>query len=200
MTAPQPSEQQQQKPHILVILASTRQGRFGKTVVDWLYPIVAQRPDLTAGLVDLRDWKMPYYDSPSSASARPPEEEPQAWARLIGSADGFLIVTPEYNHGYPAVLKSALDAVYHPWNRKPVAFVSYGGWSGGARAVEQLREVVIELQMAPTRNTIAFQFVNRVFDETGKPNTEGFYRAAANRVLDDLVWWARALKAARSPS
>lgn len=200
MTPQPPEQQQQQQPHILVILASTRQDRFGKTVADWLYPIVTQRADLTAALVDLRDWQFPYYSHPSPASVRPPEEEPQAWAYLIGSADGFLIVTPEYNHGYPAVLKSALDAVYRPWNRKPVAFVSYGGWAGGARAVEQLRAVAVELQMAPTRNAIVFQFANRVFDAEGKPRDESFYRAAAGRVLDDLAWWARALKAARAQS
>ncbi len=185
-------------PHILVVLASTRQGRFGDTVVRWLAPIVEERTDLTAELVDLRDWQLPYYTAPVPPAALTPAQVPAAWARLIGSGDGLLVVTPEYNHGYPAVLKSALDAVYAEWNRKPIAFVSYGGWSGGTRAVEQLRQVAIELQMAPTRNALAFQFAAKLFDDQGNLTNGEFYTAAAKQLLDELVWWAMALKEART--
>ena len=200
MFAVSPQPAQPALPHVLVILASTRQGRFGEQVLSWLYPLVEQRTDLTAEQVDLRDVQQPYYDLPVSASLMPPEAEPQPWASMVGRADGFVIVTPEYNHGYPAVLKSALDAVYTEWNRKPVAFVSYGGWAGGARAVEQLRLVAVELQMAPVRNMIVLQFVNRLFDTNGNLTNAAFYASAATRLLDDLAWWARALKVARTPS
>ena len=187
------------RPHIVVILGSTRQGRFGETVARWLFPIVESREDLTAELVDLRDWKLPYYDRPSVAAASGYDNDEQclAWAEVVGRADGFLIITPEYNFGYPAVLKSALDAVYKEWNRKPVAFASYGGWSGGSRAVEQLRSVAVELQMVPVRGQLVFQFAGRLFDEEGKPKSADFYNAAATRMLDDLAWWAVALKKAR---
>lgn len=185
-------------PHILVILASTRQGRFGEHVLRWFYPLVEQRADLIAEQVDLRDIMPPYYNAPVPASQMSPADEPQPWASQVGRADAFVIITPEYNHGYPAVLKSALDAVYTEWNRKPVAFISYGGWAGGARAVEQLRQVVIELQMAPTRSMIVFQFVNRLFDADGTLKSGEFYAGAATRLLDDLVWWARVLKTARA--
>jgi NAD(P)H-dependent FMN reductase len=185
-------------PHILVVLASTRQGRFGDTVLRWLSPIVEARADLTQEPVDLRDWQLPYYSAPVPAAALTTAQAPTTWAHLVGSADGFLIVTPEYNHGYPAVLKSALDAVYAEWNRKPIAFVSYGGWSGGTRAVEQLRQVAIELQMAPIRNALAFQFAAKLFDDQGHLKNSEFYTGAAQQLLDELVWWATALKKERA--
>lgn len=187
-------------PHILVILASTRGQRFADTVARWLMPIVEAREDFTAEAVDLREWAFPYYDRPGTASLSTREdyeEEILPWADLVGKADGFVIVTPEYNHGYPAALKSALDAVYAEWNRKPVAFVSYGGWSGGVRAVEQLRQVVIELQMAPIRGSVVLQFAPRLFDAEGQIQNEMFFESSATRMLDDLSWWTRALKAAR---
>jgi len=185
-------------PHLLVLLASTREARFGETVARWLMPIVESREDLSAELVDLRDWQLPYYDRPKPPAAGEYEEDVVPWARLIGRADGFVIVTPEYNYGYPAVLKSALDAVYAEWNRKPVAYVSYGGWGAGVRAVEQLRNVAVELQMVSTRAGVNFQFARRLFDEAGGLLDPDFYGGAATRMLDELVWWAVALKTARS--
>jgi NAD(P)H-dependent FMN reductase len=95
------------------------------------------------------------------------------------------------------VLKSALDAVYKEWNRKPVAFASYGGWSGGTRAVQQLRLVAVELQMVPVRGSLVLQFAPRLFDEEGNLKDPNFYNAAATRMLDDLAWWALALTSAR---
>lgn len=188
------------RPHILILLASTRQGRFGETVARWLMPLAEARTDMTIEVVDLRAWQLPYYDVPKPASMLGPSDYDaltQRWAALVGGADGFIIVVPEYNHGYPAVLKSALDAIYVEWNRKPVAFVSYGGWSGGTRAVEQLRQVAVELQMAPIRGSVVLQFAGRAFDAEGQLQNAEFYAGAATRMFDDLVWWARALKAAR---
>jgi len=187
-------------PHILTILASTRQERFGDTVAHWIFPLMERRDDLTTELVDLRDWRLPYYDWPTSASHLTLADYPadiQPWVRCVGAADGFLIITPEYNHGYPAVLKSALDAAYDEWNRKPVAFVSYGGDAGGSRAVGQLRQVAVELQLAPIRGAVTFPFARRAFNADGVPTDADFYHAAAVRMLDDLVWWAQALKQAR---
>jgi NAD(P)H-dependent FMN reductase len=185
-------------PHILVIIGSTRHNRFGETVARWFMGRTAERTDLTFELVDLRDWMFPYYDRPLPATVAEYDEEAQRWAQIVGPADGFVIVTPEYNHGYAAVLKSALDAVYREWIRKPVAFVSYGGWSGGTRAVEQLREVAIELQMAPIRASVVIQFAQRVFDTDGNPSNPEMFNNAANGLLDDLSWWADALRQARA--
>lgn len=184
---------------IQIILGSTREGRFGYRVANWFYKIAAAREDLTAELIDLRDWQLPFFNE-----ARPPASghyaaEAQAWAEKVAQGDGFVIITPEYNYGYPAVLKNALDHIYHEWNNKPVAFVGYGGSAGGSRAVQQLREVAIELQMAPIRAGIVMPFARRLFNEDGAIKDES-YEGRANALLDQLLWWARALKAARAES
>lgn len=187
------------RPHILLILGSTREGRFSEVIGRWLLPIMQAREDLTVELVDLRDWKLPYYDRPSVAAQSDYAEDELClrWADVVAGGDAYVIISPEYNYGYPAVLKSALDAVYKEWNRKPVAFVGYGGWSGGSRGVQQLRLVAIELQMVPVRGTVVLQFARRMFDESGQPKDADFYGAAATRMIDDLAWYASALKAAR---
>ena len=120
-------------------------------------------------------------------------------SKKIEKADGFIIVTPEYNHGYPAVLKNMLDYIYNEWNKKAIGFVSYGS-VGGARSVEQLRQVAIELQMAPIRQSIHiptqlfFDIIMKKIDisnpfESLKPQADSFF--------DQLIWWTNALKNAR---
>jgi NAD(P)H-dependent FMN reductase len=152
---------------------------------------------LSAELIDLRDWPLPFFNEPVPPITGRYAPEAQAWAAKVGEADGFVFVTPEYNFGYPAVLKNALDHIYHEWNNKPVSFVGYGGAAGGSRAIQQLREVVVELQMAPIRAGIAIPFARRLFDESGAIKDES-YDARANALLDDLMWWTRALKVARA--
>jgi NAD(P)H-dependent FMN reductase len=157
-----------------------------------------ERTDLTFQFVDLRDWPFPYYDRLALPSRGDYDEMSQRWAEIIGPADGFVIITPEYNHGYPALLKSALDAVYREWVRKPVGFVSYGGWSAGTRSVEQLRTVAIELQMAPIRASVSMQFTQRLFDAAGNLQNPDMLNSAATGMFDDLAWWAHALREARA--
>jgi NAD(P)H-dependent FMN reductase len=191
---------EQQQPHIVVILGSTRQGRFGETVARWFMTRTEERTDLTFQLVDLRDWQLPYYDRPLPATRGEYDEPALRWAEVVGPADGFIVITPEYTHGYPAVLKSALDAVYQEWVRKPIAFVSYGGWSGGTRAVEQLRSVAIELQMAPIRPSVVLQLAPRLFDAEGNLHDPTLLNTNSTMLLDDLAWWAHALRQARAAS
>ena len=188
------------RPHILVILGSSRPQRFGEMVAAWFMRQTEKRTDMTFELVDLRDWQLSYFHrvKPAALSDYEDDEEAKRWAAVAGRADGFIIVTPEYNHGYPAVLKSALDAIYNEWVHKPVSFVSYGGWSGGVRAVEQLRQVVIELQMAPVRNTVVIQFAARAFDAEGNLKDPQLLDGSAQRLLDDLAWWTFALREARN--
>ena len=116
----------------------------------------------------------------------------------MAEADGYVLVTPEYNFGPPAVLKNALDHVYDPWNNKPVAFVGYGGTGGGVRAVQQLRLSVIELQMAPIRDSLVLPFARRLFAAEDGRILDDAYEPRAQRLLDQLVWWAVTLKAARA--
>jgi NAD(P)H-dependent FMN reductase len=189
--------------NIKVILGSTRQGRFGDRPAQWILGEAGKRDGVAAELLDLRDYPMPFFNEPvSPGMIKEPyaDESVQKWTRKIVEGDAFIIVAPEYNHGYPAVLKNALDYVYKEWNRKPVGFVSYGG-VGGARAVEQLREVVVELQMAPVRTAVHIQWPIYMMIASAptpvKPELFEPIQNAANGMLDQLIWWARALKAAR---
>jgi NAD(P)H-dependent FMN reductase len=183
-----------------VILASVREGRRGEALARWVHELAAARPDVTAELLDLREWALPPYahkDSPGLAErGYAPGSLERRWAEKIASLDGFLVVTPEYNHGYPGALKSALDAVYGPWNHKAVAFVSYGGFAAGARAVEQLRLVAIELRMVPVRDEVNVRLVGYAADERGHP-ADPVYARKASAMIDDLLWWTRVVKEGR---
>lgn len=187
--------------HIQVILGSTRQSRFGDKVAAWFMRQAAAHTALTTELVDLADWPLPFFDSPVPPAMQE-SRDPRilAWADQVSEADGYVIVTPEYNHGYPAVLKNALDHVVRPWRHKPVGFVGYGGAGGGIRAVEQLRQVVVELQMMPLRPQVAIQDVYRAFDSDGalKDPARPDHQAAA--VLDELARWSPLLLDLRTTS
>lgn len=183
---------------IQVIIGSTREGRFGDKVAQWIFDTLKQKPDVEAELIDLRDWPLPFFNeavSPSMNEGKYANELAAKWAQKIGEADGYIMITPEYNHGYSAVLKNAIDYVYKEWNNKPVAFVGYGS-VGGARAIEQLREVAVELQMTPIRNGVYIPGYWSYLDESGNLKTEQFQKAA-DSTIDQLIWWAQALKSAR---
>ena len=184
-----------------VVLASVREGRRGEALARWIHGLLAERPGVAAELLDLRDWPLPPYahrDSPGVAERSfAPGSLERRWAEKIASLDGFLVVTPEYNHGYPGQLKDALDALYGPWNHKAVAFVSYGGFAAGSRAVEQLRLVAIELRMAPARDEVNVKLPGYAADEQGRP-TDPLYGKKATAAIDDLLWWSRVLKEGRA--
>ena len=186
---------------IQTILGSTRQNRFGDKPAQWIYGEAKKREGIEAELLDLRDYPLPFFNEPASPAMSKGEysnEVAKRWVKKVGEADGYIIVTPEYNHGYPAVLKNALDYAYAEWNNKPVGFVSYGGVAG-ARSVEQLRQVVIELQMAPIRNSVHVPAFWTMFDEGGALKAGAFdaFKKSADAMIEQLLWWARALKAAR---
>lgn len=186
------------KPQIQVILGSTRQGRSGEQVAKWFTGLAAQRSDIDIELVDLRDFPLPFFDSPTSPK-RELSGDPsvQAWAAKVGAADGFIIVTPEYNYGYPAVLKNALDHLYYEWNDKPVGFVGYGGMAGGIRAVQQLRQVVVELGLLQTHAQVLIPRVFSAFDDDGQP-LDAIHEGTASTLLDEVSDWARLLQVKRS--
>lgn len=184
---------------IQVIIGSTRPNRFSEKPAKWIFEELKKREGVEAELIDLRDWPLPFFDepvSPSMQQGKYTNELATKWAKKIGQADGYIIVTPEYNHGYPAVLKNALDYVYSEWNNKPVGFVSYGGVAGGTRSVQQIRQVIIELQMVPIRNGIHIPMYWSQLDEKGNLKTETL-RENADNMLNQLIWWAKALKPAR---
>ncbi len=187
---------------IAVILASTRQGRMGEPVARWVERVAKADGSLETLWVDLAQWSFPPYahSSPTKlAEKNYADARERAWVELVANMDGFIVVTPEYNHGYPAALKNALDYAYAGWNRKPVAFVSYGGSSGGVRAVEQLRQVSVELQMAPIRDEVNIPFVGKALDAQGAPVDEMHHKRLAS-VLRELNWWATVLRKGRQGS
>jgi NAD(P)H-dependent FMN reductase len=184
---------------IKVIVGSTRPNRFSEQAAHWIHGKASQHTDLDVELLDLRDYPLPFFEEPLPPGlAKDSYTHPvvSAWREKIREADGYIIASPEYNHGYPAVLKNALDYVYFAWSRKPVAFVSWGGLGGG-RAVEQLRGVAIELDMAPIRFAVHMVNFWTLLDKDGKVNTSSF-EASGETMIDQLTWWARALKAARA--
>lgn len=186
------------KPKILVILGTTRAHRSGDKVAHWFLEVARERSaEADFELVDLADWNLAYYDNPLPPAFAHLDGRTQEWSDLVASADGYVIITPEYNHGYSAVLKNHLDVVYHPWNRKPVGFVSYGGAGGGYRAVEQLREVAVELQMVPIREQVGIPFIWAAFDDNGTLRAAEQLKQFADNLLNDLLWWAQALKTPR---
>ncbi|MEV7562490.1 NAD(P)H-dependent oxidoreductase [Streptomyces sp. NPDC089795] len=174
---------------IALVVASTREGRFGPTVARWFQSVTAGRTDIELTVADLADADLPAHWTPD------PAPRTRAFVERLAVADAFVILTPEYNHSFPASLKQAIDITGHVWRRKPVGFVSYGGLSGGLRAVEQLRPVLAELHATTLRETVSFhQFP---FDETGTPHDTHNAEKAATTLLDDLLWWGHALRTAR---
>lgn len=141
---------------IQVVLGSTRKGRYSEKPGHWIFQELQKLEGVNAELVDLRDYPLPFYDeevSPTKLKGNYSNSTVKKWSEKVKQADAFVIITPEYNHGYTAVLKNALDVLYPEWNHKPVGFLGYGS-VGGARVIEQMRLVAIELQMIPIRNAI----------------------------------------------
>lgn len=181
---------------ILVILGSVREGRMAEPIGRWVAETAQGREDLALELVDLQDWPLPFFPYPKPpATGDYPGELQQRWAQKVASADGYLLVAPEYNHGVSAVLKNALDMVFAEWGRKPVGFVAYGG-AGGARAVEQLRLTAVALDMAPLSSAVHL-IRPGAKREGDRFNGDAHDAKALATLLDSLAWWGRALKLGR---
>jgi NAD(P)H-dependent FMN reductase len=187
---------------ISVIVGSTRQGRFSEKPAQWILQQLQKREGIEAQLLDLRDFQMPFFDQPlpPAMPGRPPYEHEvvKKWTAQIAASDAFVFVTPEYNYGTSAVLKNAIDWVYPEWNRKAAGFVGYGS-AMGARAVQQLRETAIEVQMAPIRSSVHIPVATLWAHFQGGDVDKGLaeLEKQANVMIDDLTWWTAALKAAR---
>ena len=175
-----------------IILGSTRPNRNGEQVARWVQDIASRRSDAEYELVDLRDYPLPHLDEPLPPSmGQYQNDHTKAWADKIASFDGFVIVTPEYNHSTSGVLKNAIDYLYAEWNNKAVSFVSYGA-VGGARAAEHLRLVAGELQMADVRQQVALSLLTEFENfSVFKPND--YNLAALDILLDQVIAWSNAL-------
>ena len=174
------------QPHILVIFGSTRQGRRGDRVVHWLMERLGARTDASFALVDVRALGLPLFDAPVSPARGQVMPEAEAWAAQVEHADGFIFVTPEYNHGYPASLKNAIDYLHHEWRYKPVGFVSYGGVASGTRSVEQLQQVVTAVKLFPLFEQVNIPFYQQ-FITDGEVHANEVMEQATGTMLDQLV-------------
>ncbi|MGZ3216042.1 NADPH-dependent FMN reductase [Paracoccus sp. T5] len=191
-------------PRIAVIISSTREARFADKPAGWLMEQVKGHPDLDFELVDLRDQNLPFFDEAAS-NLWAPSEDPNAvaWQKKLAGFDGFMFVVAEYNHSITGALKNALDQAYKEWNRKPMAALAYGG-VGGARALEQLRLIAIELQMVPLRNAVHigggdFLKVSPLGENAPMSTIEDHLKGSLKATLDELTFWARLLKDAPKP-
>ncbi|MFC9242849.1 NADPH-dependent FMN reductase [Streptomyces sp. NPDC057136] len=183
---------------IAVVVGSTREGRFAPVVTQWLQGQLAQRADMTTDVVDLAETSLPTVLPAFGQPPAPGTDEALALVSpRLAAADAFVFVTPEYNHSFPASLKNAIDWHNKEWHAKPIGFVSYGGLSGGLRAVEQLRVVMAELNATTIRNTVSFHNAYGRFGEEGAVDDPAV-DTAAKALLDQLSWWAHALRDARA--
>jgi NAD(P)H-dependent FMN reductase len=187
-----------------IIVGSTREGRNSETVLRWIRPFAEGRGDFDVEVLDLRDWPLPFFQETIASvgdPANPTYSDPlvKRWNEKIKQADAYLMITPEYNHGIPAVLKNAIDSVFFSFafRLKPVAFAAYSiGVAAGVRAVEQLNEVMLETEAVPIRIPTLIPFVTSAFDPSGAPLSP-MLNLGASIMLDDLAWMAAALKTAR---
>jgi NAD(P)H-dependent FMN reductase len=182
---------------IAIILGSTRPGRNGEAVANWVQGIASRRSDAEFELVDLADFPLPHLDEPVPASMGAyANEHTKKWAAKIAAFDGYVFVTPEYNHSTSGVLKNALDYIYAEWNNKAAAFVSYGS-AGGARAVEHLRLVASELQLATVRAQVALSLATE-FENYSVFTPHDYLLPQVDTMLDQVVAWAQALEPLRA--
>lgn len=179
--------------HVTLVVGSNRHGRFGPVVADWLLDRMRDRDDIVPEVVDVAETDLPttFARTPETAAAL------SAITPKLASADAFVVLTPEYNHSYPAGLKNLIDWHFTEWQAKPVGLVSYGGLAGGLRAAEHLRQVFAELHAVTVRDTVSFHNAGGSFDDEGRLKDSAGPDAAAKTMLDQLVWWGRALREAK---
>lgn len=189
------------KPKIAVIIGSIRPNRFGDKPAQWIFDHAKAQGDFDVELVDLADYDLPLFDAPASDLWMPtPNPVAAKWQAKLNEFDGYIIVTPEYNRSVPGSLKNAIDWAYKPFVKKAVAYVSYGS-VGGARAVEHLRNIMVELQAASVRHGIHIggsDFMPIMMGQKSWEETAPNFDAFVPEMLDNLLWWTNATKTARA--
>jgi NAD(P)H-dependent FMN reductase len=187
---------------IQVISSTTREGRFSERVATWVTGQLANRDDFDVEPIDLREYPLPFFDgvAPARAPREYASQELEQLGRRLDRADGYIVLTAEYNHGYPAVLKNAMDWTFVEWRRKPMSFVGWGQ-VGAARAIEQLRLVAVEFEMAPLRHAVHILpdilVAARQAEDPGDVSMFAPLEPRLKLLADDLAWWAGVLAAAR---
>lgn len=186
-------------PKLVTIIASTRPGRVGLPVANWFQDRAQAHGGFDLDLADLYELDLPLLDEPNHPRLRKyTQAHTRAWSATVDSADAVVIVTAEYNHGYPAALKNAIDYLHHEWRYKPVGFVSYGGVAAGTRSVQQLKQVVTALSLMPVTAAVSIPFVARFLGEDRVLRGNEVMEQAARDMLDELGRLEAALAPLRS--
>jgi NAD(P)H-dependent FMN reductase len=194
---------EEERVDIQVITGTTRQGRFSELVAEWVLTRLAHRADFSVESVDLREHPLPFFDAaPPARTLRDyPRDDVARLGRTLDRAEGFVVLTGEYNHGYPAVLKNAMDWTFVEWRHKPITFVGWGN-VGGARAIEQLRAVAVEFEMAPLRHAVHVlpnvMIAARQAGDDADISLFAELEPKLDLLAEDLAWWTRALSTARA--
>lgn len=177
------------------IICSTRPGRVGPAVGQWFHDFAVKHGKFAPKLVDLAEFDLPIFDEPHHPRAQQYQQaHTKAWSQSVAEADAYVFVTPEYNYGPPPAFVNALNYVYNEWNYKPCGFVSYGGVSGGLRAVQLEKQLVTTLKMMPMVEGVAVPMVAKQLDEQGRFSSNDLIDTSATQMLDELLRWAEALR------
>jgi NAD(P)H-dependent FMN reductase len=185
-------------PNLTIIIGSTRPGRAGAAIAQWFAARAKDHGGFDVTLVDLEEVGLPLLDEPNHPRQRQyTRQHTKDWSAIIDAADAFVFVTPEYNNGYPAALKNAIDYLHHEWRNKPVGFVSYGGVAAGTRAVQQLKQVVTALRMLPVYDSVNIPFHAQLIDSDRVLQPNEVMEKAADTMLDELVRTEAALRPLR---
>jgi NAD(P)H-dependent FMN reductase len=187
-------------PHLNIIIGSTRPGRAGLPIADWFAGRARSHGGFDVHVADLAELDLPLLNEPNHPRMRQYiHRHTKNWSSVVDGADAFVIVTPEYNYGYPAALKNAIDYLHAEWADKPVGFVSYGGVSAGTRAVQQLKQVVTTLKMLPVTEAVSIPFHPQCIGEDGRVHANAIMEQAGDAMLNELVRVERALRPLREP-
>lgn len=188
-------------PILQIIIASTRPGRVGPSVASWINERAVAHGGFDVELVDLAEINLPMFDEPKHPRFRQyVHQHTKDWSATIERADAFIFVVPEYNYGFNAAIKNAIDYLNAEWQHKPVGFVSYGGVAAGTRAVQMLKQVITTLKMVPMFDAVNIPFVQQFLDEERRLQPNDIMEGAATAMLDELVRWTASLRSLRDPA
>lgn len=189
-------------PSLQIIVGSTRPGRVGLSVAQWVERVAIDHGGFAVEIVDLAEIALPMLDEPNHPRLRQyTQPHTLEWSTKVDAADAFVMVTPEYNYGFPAPLKNAIDFLHHEWSFKPVGIVSYGGVSGGTRAAQMLKQVITTLRMYPLPEAVPIPFVRTLIDDdTGVFTPTDTLEPSATLMLDSLQRWTTAMETLRAPA
>jgi NAD(P)H-dependent FMN reductase len=175
-------------PKLMIVIGSTRPGRAGISVAEWFIDHARRHGEFEVEVADLAELNLPMLDEPNHPRLRQyTHQHTRDWSAQVDAADAFVFITPEYNHGYPAALKNAIDYLHWEWSDKPVGFVSYGGVAAGTRALQQLKPVVSVLKLLPVSEAVNLPFFTQFIDEDGVLQPNEVMEQSANAMLEELA-------------